>query len=142
MEQGEAAGVALQSLALQSESECSAIGNVALFPQGWRRYQICRGCLESCHTQTFSPLPPDEDGVSVERGAVCLGRSSGKYYFILCRDMREKFCLPLAASFKVVGRVTKNLSSLDEVVRAITSAEQRVSIIPQRQRIRTSSVEY
>lgn len=85
--------------------------------KGWRRYSICHRCLESCHTQTFTPQPPDAEDAAIERGAVCVGRSSGKYYFILCDDMKDKFFLPLAANFKVVGRVVANLSSLETAVK-------------------------
>lgn len=98
--------------------------------KGWRRYSICGRCLESCHTQAFNPQPPNPGDGRVERGTVCLGRSSGKFYFILCEDMSSKFLLPLASNFKVVGRVTHNLSSLEEAVSATLQTTDVIEIIP------------
>lgn len=98
--------------------------------KGWRRYSICRSCLESVHTQAFTPQPPEAEEAAIERGALCVGRSSGKFYFILCNDMRAKFCLPLTANFRVVGRVVENLSSLDEAVKSTIVASDTVRIVP------------
>ncbi|KAK3924993.1 putative RING finger protein [Frankliniella fusca] len=97
--------------------------------KGWRRYSICRRCLESRHSQTFTPQPPDAEGAAIERGAVCVGRSTGKYYFILCDDMRDKFLFPLAVSFKVLGRVVANLGSLETAVRLAQSSDV-ISVLP------------
>lgn len=91
--------------------------------KGWRLYSICRGCLESCHSQPFTPRPHASDEAPVEKGTLCVGRSSGRYYFILCAAMEPKFLLPLVHSFRVVGRVTRNLSSLEAATRLARQSE-------------------
>lgn len=102
--------------------------NAAL--QGWRRYPICRSCLESFHAESFTPQPPAAEDAAIEKGAVCVGRSSGKFYFILCDDMKTKFCLPLGSSFRVVGRVVANLASLEAAVKSVASSAEVIEIIP------------
>lgn len=94
--------------------------------QGWKIYSICKWCLESCHSQCFTPQPPSTSERRVEKGALCLGRGNGRYYFILCDDMASRFLLPLTASFKVVGRVTRNISSLEEAVKALRPVSKDV----------------
>ncbi|XP_034246575.1 uncharacterized protein LOC117648264 [Thrips palmi] len=112
-------GISLPDITLEFDERPSPGRLVEQWAKGWKIYSICKGCLESCHTQSFTPQPPVTSARRVEKGCLCLGRANGRFYFILCDDMETRFLLPLSSSFTVVGRVTRNLSSLEEAAKSL-----------------------
>lgn len=119
---GSSRGLELPDVTIEFDEKPSRDRLAEHWGKGWKVYSICKLCLESYHCSPhFTPQPPGTSERRVEKGAVCVGRNNGSYYLILCdeNEMAAKFRLPLTASFMVVGRVTCNLSSLEEAVKRL-----------------------